>query len=163
VVEFGGKTVVHGVNGEVSVDWNDFWKHAYHGNDQLDYAVHHLRNELLPAAEGVEQSTPHFNVSVGIARQSDFGVPVEVRVTWQDGSETDLVWAGDDWVWEYSWPDVEQPAVMVEIDPRRRLMLDRDWLNNVKVIKPSHERSLDYAVQVMLWAQQVLFYYGGAG
>jgi hypothetical protein len=163
VLEFGGKTVVHGANGEVPVDWNLFWQQAYHGNDRLDYSVHHLRNELLPATGNGEQSTPHFNVSVGIARRSDFGVPVEVRVTWQDGSATDLVWAGDDWVWEYSWPNAEQRAVMVEIDPRRRLLLDGDWLNNVQVVEPSHERSLDYAVQVMLWAQQVLFYYGGAG
>jgi len=84
-------------------------------------------------------------------------------VTWKDGSQSDLVWAGDDWVWEYSWPDSSQPAVRVEVDPRRRLMLDRNWLNNVKEAEPSHERGLDYAVQVMVWAQQVLHYYGGNG
>ena len=161
VKEYGGDTVLSGVNGEVRIDWAEFWQHAYHGNDQLDFAVHHLNNEALPTSDA--SKAPRYSVSFAISRRSTFAVPVEVRVTWQDGSQTDLVWAGDDWVWEYSWPDASQPAIRVEIDPRRRLMLDRDWLNNVKEADPSHERGLDYAIQVMLWAQQVLHYYGGNG
>ena len=165
VHEFGGATVLQGENGAVQLDWNAFWKHAYHGNDQLDYAVHHIQSELLPASTTSETAadSPRFSVSIGIARRSSFAVPVEIRVTWEDGSQTDLVWAGNDWVWEYSWPESAQRAVMVEIDPQRRLMLDRDWLNNTQIAEPDHQRGFDYAVQVMLWAQQVLHYYGGNG
>ncbi len=169
VLEFGGDTVLRGSNDEVPVDWVAFWKHAYHGNDQLDFAVHHIHSERLPSSASLTDAGdsaevgPLFNVSIGVSRRSSFAVPVEVRVTWEDGSETDLVWSGDDWVWEYSWTQATQRAVMVEIDPRRRLMLDRDWLNNVEVVEPTHERGFHYAVQVMLWAQQVLFYHGGSG
>ncbi|MHC4824575.1 MAG: M1 family metallopeptidase [Planctomycetota bacterium] len=162
VLEFGSGCELRGSNGLVRVDWADFWKHAYFGNAVLDYSVHHLVNAETPP-DGKATGAPRFQVSVGITRRTDFAVPVEIRVTWEDGSATDLVWAGDDWTWSYTWADHPERAIKLEIDPDRRLMLDRDWLNNTRTLEPQEQHAWHIGVQTMLWAQQVLQYFGGVG
>ena len=42
-------------------------------------------------------------------------------------------------------------------------MLDRDRLDNAVRAEPDRERAGNVALRVLLWAQQVLHYYGGAG
>jgi len=162
VLEFGHGASLSGENGTVLIDWADFWEHAYVGNAPMDFAVHHLSN--VPSLQnGATSTAPRFEVEIGITRTTDFEVPVEVRVTWEDGSATDLVWAGDDWVWNYRWTEHPQQAVKVEIDPRRRLLLDKNWLNQTSTREPHPQNAWHVGVQAMLWAQQVLQYFGGVG
>jgi len=162
VLEFGQGASLSGENGTVVIDWAGFWEHAYVGNAPMDFAVHHLIN-VPSLQDGTTSDAPRFEVEIGITRTTDFEVPVEVRVTWEDGSATDLVWAGDDWVWSYRWSEHPQQAVKVEIDPRRRLMLDKNWLNQTLTREPHSENAWHIGVQTMLWAQQVLHYFGGVG
>jgi hypothetical protein len=51
----------------------------------------------------------------------------------------------------------------VEIDPERRYILDRDWLNNARGQTARKDLSFDYVVQLMLWTQQFLQFHGGGG
>ncbi|MDA0666905.1 MAG: M1 family metallopeptidase [Planctomycetota bacterium] len=162
VQEFGHGASLKGENQSVTMDWANFWEHAYVGNAPMDFKVHHLTS--IPSMQtGQTSGAPQFDVEIGITRSTDFAVPVEVRVTWEDGSATDLVWAGNDWVWTYQWSKHPMPAAKVEIDPRRRLLLDRDWSNNTFTREPHSENAWHVGVQTMLWAQQVLQYFGGVG
>ena len=162
LLEFGSGAGLSGANGVVAIDWAKLWQHAYHGNAEMDFAVHQLSNVPMKA-DGTESTAPRWNVSFSVTRATEFEVPVEVRVTWEDGSATDLVWAGDDWVWRQDWTEHPQQAIKVEVDPRRRLILDRDWGNNTITREPDADRAWHVGVQTMLWAQQVLQYFGGVG
>ena len=139
----------------LTLDWADFWRQAYHGEQRLDYAARSLASR--PLADG------GYDVHAVVQRVGDFRVPVEIHLTWADGSATDYVWDGQAPVWELDLAGATQAAVRLEVDPRRLLLLDRDWLNNARAAEPDSERSRNGALRVLLWAQQVLHYYGGAG
>jgi hypothetical protein len=157
VQELASDTALEGVNGSVPVSWAAFWQAAYLGTEELDFRLEHFSSE--PSADG----DGTFAVRVELARNSDFFVPVEVDVEWEDGTTTRLVWDGADWQWSYAWQHSAQPAVRVEIDPERRYILDRDWLNNARGQTARKDLSFDYVVQLMLWTQQFLQFHGGGG
>jgi len=157
VQEVASDTTLQGVNGSVTISWATFWQAAYFGNEELDFKVEEFHNDLSAKGDG------SFDVSLRISRRSDFFVPVEVDVEWEDGSVSRLVWSGADWQWSYVFEGSPQPAVRVDIDPERRLVLDRDWLNNSVQLNTDNELSLAYAMQLMLWTQQFLQFHGGGG
>jgi len=148
--------------GELALDWPRFWQQAFHDNRTLDFGVHRLVNQ------GVPGDTPgdvplRWDVVLELRRYGDFVVPVEVRVGWDDGGSTDLVWDGEEpWV-RYRWPGEGRRAVSVEIDPERKLLLDRDWLNNSALAEPEEARALQAGLRTLIWAQQVLHHAGGRG
>lgn len=159
LLEFGQGVAFEGEEGRVAVDWAQFWKQAYHGNDRMDFAVHRLIHEQVSTGE----QAPRYDVHVRLSRRTGFRLPVEVRVHWQDGTTSDHVWDGQDGIGHLELRDRAQKATAVEVDPHRRLMLDVDWLNNRLEVEPDRSQAWHHAVQVMLWAQQLLHYYGGAG
>jgi len=159
LAEGQGAEVV-GTEERVTIDWQSFWKHAYLENDRLGFSVHHLRNVPAPAAE---DGSARFTVYAGIRRVSDFAVPVPIRITWDDGSSTTHVWDAKTWTWDQRFEQAPMRAVRLDIDPERLLMLEDDWLDNSLQLDADDEISWDMGIQVMLWAQQVLQYYGGSG
>jgi len=139
----------------VGIDWADFWRQAYHGEARMDFAAHRLANHA--------NEDGGFDVVASVRRVGGFRVPVEIRIHWSDGSATDYVWEGEGPVWDLHLEGSELRAERLQVDPRRLLMLDRDWLNNEIRIDPGTRRAGAAALRVLLWAQQVLHYYGGAG
>jgi len=161
VLEEGHGAEVTGSDGAaVTIDWQAFWRHAYLGNDRLGFSVHHLRNV---AAAPAEDGSARYQVYAGIRRVSDFAVPVPIRLTWEDGSTTTYVWDAKDWTWDRSFADMPLRALRLDIDPERTLLLEDDWLDNSMTLEPDQRRSWDMGIQVMLWTQQLLQFYGGAG
>jgi hypothetical protein len=140
---------------EVAIDWRDFWRQAYHGEERMSFAAERL------------VQVPHegggWDVHMTVRRMEAFRVPVEIRLTWADGSTSDYVWDGQASVWQRSVEGATQRAVRLEVDPRHLLMLDRDRLDNAVVAEPDDRRARNASLRVLLWAQQVLHYYGGAG
>jgi hypothetical protein len=144
----------------VPIDWTAFWRHAYEGNDRLGFKAHHLRN--IPAA-AAEDGSARWTVHAGIHRTSDFAVPVPIRLTWEDGSTTTMVWDAADWTWDHTIAASPLKALRLDIDPERLLILEDDWIDNSISLTPDQGIAWDLGVQAMLWAQQVLHFYGGAG
>lgn len=148
--------------GQLELDWEAFWRQAFHENHALDFGVHRLLNQ------GVLGETPgdvplHWDVTLELRRYGDFVAPVEVRVVWDDGGSTDLVWDGREPWTRYRWAGEGRRAVSAEVDPRRRLLLDRDWLNNSLLAEPDEARAFQAGLRTLIWAQQVLHHAGGRG
>jgi hypothetical protein len=64
------------------------------------------------------------------ARRLEAGIaPVEVMTTFADGTQRRELWDGlaPSQSYEYTLPS---PAVQVEVDPERKLLLDTRWANN---------------------------------
>ncbi len=162
VQEFASDVRLEGENGSFAVDWGEFWRQAYDGNDTMDFAVVYLRNlEQTSSAEA--ESTGPYQVELALSRRGGFHLPVEVRITWEDGSQSQLVWPGKQWSWRYRWQDAPQRALRVEVDPDHHLLLDQNWLNNRLQLQPEADAHWDAGLRALLWAQQVLHYFGGVG
>lgn len=166
--EFGAGASVGGV----AVDWSAFWEQAYHGDEALDFGVHRLANvALLEEEDGAPRPAPRWEWVVEVRRYGGFRVPVEIWIQLDDGSLVREAWDGRDpwWRWRPA-QDQARPArgdprrvVQVIVDPERRLLLDRDWLNNTRRAEPDRGRARGLAWRVLLWAQLVLHAYGGLG
>jgi len=140
---------------QVLIDWRDFWRQAYHGEERMSFAADSLVQAPLEGGG--------WDVHLTVRRLAAFRVPVEIRVTWADGSASEFVWDGQGPVWQHTVTAASQRAVRLEVDPRRLLMLDRDQLDNARAAEADSTRATNTALRVLLWAQQVLHYYGGAG
>lgn len=165
VEEFGMGAQVGGDTG-VAVDWPGFWEQAYFGNDALDFGVSRLVNlpsVLDPQALQRGTADDRWDVILEVRRYGGFRVPVEIEIRWDDGTSSRSVWDGEDWWWRYEVASSPRRAVRAEVDPDRRLLLDRNWLNNTRLAQPQGGRARNLAWRAMLWAEQVLHFYGGAG
>jgi hypothetical protein len=175
LAEFGAGATVSGLDTSgvvqtVSFDWHDFWQQAYHGNDRMDFGVARLDNRPSVAdstagqgdgAEPYEENI--WDVRIAVRRYDGFRVPVEIRVHWSDDTITNHLWAGQDSVWKLERLRHDTKAMRVQVDPEHKLMLDRNRLNNERRVEPDHDRAWNYSVRALLWAQQVLHWYGGMG
>ncbi|MCH2113263.1 MAG: M1 family metallopeptidase [Planctomycetes bacterium] len=136
--------------GETVLDWKDLWTQAYDENSWMDFAIHRLVNL-------------GDDVFLELRRHGSFRVPVEVEVVFDDGSVESLSWDGqDDWT-RFEWKSPGKKAVSAFLDPQRRLLLDRDWLNNSRTVEGDTSRGRNIGLRALLWAQQVLHYAGGMG
>lgn len=155
VREFGAGAALEAGGERVRLDWDGFWEQAYRGNDRLDYGVSEFAQ--YPAPEG------GWTVELGVRRHDGFRVPVEIRLIWEDGGAEDWVWDGQGELWTRRIERSARRAAALVVDPERRLLLDRDWLNNARRAEPRADRARNAGARVWLWAQQLLHWAGGVG
>ncbi|MDP6962776.1 MAG: M1 family metallopeptidase [Planctomycetota bacterium] len=139
------------------IDWQQFWEHAYYQNHELDFSAHYLKNQ--------EIEDGNYHVEIGLRRRGEFVLEVDVEVSFENGEKHLYVWDGVDSAKRIDLGTFPSKAVRLEIDPQRKLMLDSNWLNNSKLASGAEtdDNAWNIAVRTMLWAQQVLHYFGGAG
>ena len=133
----------------------------------LDYAVVRISNELLPAEQGVfGASVPAFSYRDGsgtqislskveVQRKGDWVFPVELLVTFEDGTTQTLHWSGVEGskVFEFrGGPKV----VSAQIDPQHKIGLDIDWNNNSMTLQPETAPLWKYAAKTIFWVQQMM-------
>lgn len=133
----------------------------------LDYAVTRISNEELPAQQGVfgahatgftyqNGSGPRTLLSkVEVQRRGDWVFPVEVLVTFEDGSSHTLHWSGEEGarVFECSGPS---KVVSAQIDPQHKIGLDIDQNNNSYTLQPEAAPLWKYAAKAIFWIQNLL-------
>lgn len=155
VKEFAPGTALAGGGERAEVDWDAFWTQAYQLNDRLDFGVMELNQRQ--AADGT------WTLDLGVRRYGRFRVPVEIRLVWEDGAVQDFVWSGTSDLWTKRIEHSPQRAALLLVDPERRLLLDRDWLNNARRAAPDPAPARNAGLRAWLWAQQLLHYAGGVG
>ncbi len=138
----------------VPLDWDALWAQAYQLNDRLDYGV----MEFAQRRDG-----DAWTLDLAVRRYGGFRAPVEIRLVWEDGSRQDFIWSGAEELWQKRIERSPQRAALLLVDPERRLMLDRNWLNNARRAAPDARRARNAAVRTWLWAEQVLHHAGGVG
>jgi Peptidase family M1 domain len=167
VREFATGATLGGPDG-IPIDWNSFWNQAYRGSQTVDFGVHRLVN--LPHLQSdpdndsrVRETEGKWDVRVEIRRLGEFVVPVEIDVHWSDHMSTRYYWNGQDPTWTLAVPGSERKALQVVIDPDRKLILDRNWLNNSRTVDPNDDFARQAGVRALLWAQSMLHFFGGIG
>lgn len=124
-------------------DFERFFQDALYSSAAFDYSVE---------SPGVAREGDVFRSAVTARRLGDGVIPVDVVTTFEDGHQEWEVWDGDArWQrYEYVRPS---PAVKVEVDPERKLLLDTRWSNNSHTTWYNAEPVLR-AAAALLWLAQ---------
>jgi len=82
--------------------------------------------------------------------------PVDVVTTFESGERARERWDGRD-RWKLYVYDKPSPAVSVAVDPDRALLLDVDYTNNSRTLKPrTREAGLKWMLKWIVWAQDLM-------
>jgi hypothetical protein len=128
-------------------DLTGFFDQVYRSSNVFDYGV----SELSSNAEGSQ-----YHTSVVVRRYGEAIFPVDVAVTFKDGSSVREKWNGRDrWkLYSYLRP---QPAASAVVDPERVLLLDVNVTNNSQTLTPAGGKAATkWAVKWMVWLQDHL-------
>ncbi len=148
-----------------------FFDNTWYSSNLFDYAVDHIDNNAIPPPRGVfnanggpvdsaAMKAPRtaYVSEVVITRKGEAIAPVEVLITFEDGSTRHEAWDGRDrWV-KYSYP-TDVPVVSAVVDPDHKLVMDINWDNNSQVVRPPGFRSLAtrrIASKFLFWVQNAL-------
>ncbi len=151
------------------LDWffDQFLKTA----GSLDYAVSSIRyreeaeplgfygGELLKPESGKDvrnkEARKIYRNEVVVQRKGELFFPQEILVTFEDGEEVRETWDGRD-RWKryiYKRPIKIKSALL---DPENKILLDVNFFNNSKVMKPDRVSPLKYALVLALKFQEFL-------
>jgi hypothetical protein len=133
----------------------------------LDYSVSHISNDVLFAPQGIfGKNTADIQYKDGrgarqslsevtVQRKGDWIFPVELLVTFEDGSTETLHWSGEEGmkVFEFSG---SKKIISAQIDPNYKLSLDVDINNNSMTLQTESAPLWKYALKAIFWVQNVL-------
>lgn len=108
-------------------DLSPLWNELMRGSGAVDYAVAEATSEP-------DESDGSFASTATIERRGERRLPVEIELRFADGSTRRAVWDGRE-----RWARlraVGPPLVDVRLDPRRRLVLDADRLDDSLRLAP---------------------------
>jgi hypothetical protein len=129
-----------------------FFDQVYRGSQVFDYGV--------DAFTSKEMGDRAFHTIVTARRYGDGVFPVDVKVTYKDGQEQTWTWDGRD-RWKMFEADRPSPAVSVEVDPRRVLLLDVNRTNNSAALEPAGPAAArKWSLVWLVWLQDQLLTYG---
>jgi hypothetical protein len=130
-----------------------FFDQVHNSANVFDYGVDLLRSERL--GDGDEHET-----TVVVRRHGDAIFPVDLIVTFEDGSSERERWDGAERWRLYRFTRTAR-ARDAALDPDRVLLLDLNYTNNSRTLQP---RASEAATKWMLtwigWAQDLLMTYG---
>lgn len=132
------------------------------GTGVLDYAVARVTVRpvppLRPSASGERRPArpPRYRSEIIVARRGDIRLPVEIAVTYDDGSETREVWDGSTRWYRIVVTSTHQ-ATAARVDPDGKLPLDANRLNNSRLRTPGTRGIVRLAGRWGVWLQAALF------
>jgi hypothetical protein len=158
-----------------SLGW--FFDQVLYSPDKLDYAVTGLRSEEVQEPKGIfdgkataagksktETATgadrrtawkPVFRNTVVVARLGEWAFPQEIKVTFADGKEVRETWDGRD-RWKKFVYTLPVKLASAQVDPDNRYLLDVNFANNSRTLKPTPWAARKYALGFMGWIQHLL-------
>ncbi len=143
-----------------------FDKSIYHALE-LDYAVTHVTNEIIPAKQGQfgakagefsyeDGSGAASTISkVELQRKGDWVFPVEVLIRFEDGSTQTRYWSGEEGIKIFEFTGSSK-AVSAHIDPYQKIGLDVDLNNNSLTLQPATNPLWKYTIKTIFWVQNLL-------
>lgn len=143
------------------LEW--YFSQTLDGTGQLDYAVARIEGRDVKPVAGRERdagaaeapSPPRYRTEVIVERRGEVRMPVDIVVTFDDGSETREVWDGQE-----RWRRLDivstQRAAYAVVDPDNKLALDVDRLNNSRMRQPGTRGIVRLAGRWGLWMQGLL-------
>ena len=131
-----------------------FVDQVHRGSNTFDYAVESLRSFPVGGADGSGNGV--FETTVVVRRHGEAVFPVDVRVTFDDGTR-----AGERWYGQERWKVLRftrvAEAVSAEVDPDRVLLLDVNRTNNSVALQPrTTQAARKWSLVWMTWLQDLL-------
>lgn len=143
-----------------------FFDQVLYGTELCDYAVASISNEPISLPAGIFEDTedcirtedarpPQFRSKVIVYRLEGLYFPVEVAVTFEDGSVVTEHWDGKGRSQEFVY-EGRSKAVIAEVDPERKLYLDKNFINNSLALEPPVAGVRKYVLQFLFWMQNAM-------
>ena len=132
-----------------------FFDQVYRSANTFDYAAQELISER-PAG----RATAPYRTTVAVQRRGEATFPVDVVTTFENGEQVRERWNGLEPRVTYVY---EKPsrATAVQVDPQRVLLLDVNYTNNSRTLRPrGDEASLKWGLRWMVWLQDLMLTYG---
>jgi hypothetical protein len=133
----------------------------------LDYAVTRISNASIAAPQGLfgEKADSFTHKSgagpalllstVEVQRKGDWVFPVEIMVTFEDGSTQTLYWSGEEGMRVFEFTG-RSKVVSAQLDPQQKLALDVDLNNNSLTLQPDKTPLWKYAAKAVFWIQNLM-------
>ncbi len=153
---------------EQDLGW--FFDQFFRSPGKLDYAVGNIKSDEIKAPEGifdgdflpfnesdksVEKAETMYRSEVSVVRKGELIFPQEIRIVFEDGQVVEETWDGQDRWKKFIY---ERPVRIdhVQIDPERKILLDTNFINNSRTLKPKKGFSIKSALNWMLNFQNIL-------
>lgn len=159
--------VVNEVSGR---DMTWFFDQVYRSSNVFDYAVEELKTGPAAVSGFIDtgskprfearQVTPGRQRTVVVARRLGEAIfPVDVQVTFADGTKVRERWDGRD-RWKSFVYERAAAAVKAEVDPDHVLLLDVNFTNNSRLAAPATDAAArKWALKWVGWLQDLLLTY----
>lgn len=95
---------------------------------------------------------------VTISRRGDIHMPIEILIHFDSGKEVHEFWDGKEASKIYTYK-LNEKVDYVQIDPKERIAIDRDILNNSYSIKNSIAPSAKWTTKFLFWAQNAIQFF----
>jgi hypothetical protein len=129
-----------------------YFDQAVYGTNILDYEIHGAHSDLVKWYEITPTEPKLYRTSVTVHRKGDFVFPVDLKITFDDGSSKLEHWDGRDrWV-RYSY-DRAARIKSAEIDPQQKVWLDRNFFNNSRTVD-GDDRAIHKLLNIWIFAAE---------
>ncbi|MFT4666120.1 MAG: hypothetical protein ACI8YQ_004066 [Polaribacter sp.] len=144
-------------------DMNWFFDQAIYGTELCDYRVSNISNDLQTEPFGIlgtsedciapqEAEGNNYSSTVTVQRLEGMKIPVDVQVTFEDGTTLIENWDGQERSKTFYY-EGNKKVMSAIIDPLRKIYLDKNFTNNSYTIAPQKTGIRKYAIQLMTWLQ----------
>lgn len=148
-----------------------FFDQVYRSSNVFDYGVQDLRSaEVLPPIGYVDPlpSAPAgrttrlegriamHRTEVVVRRYGEATFPVDVVTVFENGERARERWDGQD-RWKLYVYERRSPAVSAQVDPQRVLLLDVNYTNNSRTLKPrARPAATKWMLKWLMWVQDLM-------
>ncbi len=151
----------HGNRFGENMNW--FFDQAIYGTELCDYTVSNISNNLHTNPFGIlspsedctaptESTEDNYSSTVTVQRLEGMKIPVELLVTFEDGTTLTENWDGQERSKTFHYEGDKKISSAI-IDPLRKIYLDKNFTNNSYTITPQKTGIRKYAIQLMTWLQ----------
>ena len=150
-----------------NMDW--FFDQVLYGTGVCDYAVTALANNRtiepagnLPGGHDAADSAGALVSTVTVSRLGEVMLPVDVRVSFEDGSEVTEWWDGKDRNVSFTYRRGVQVDRAV-VDPGGKIPIDVNAINNSRAARPPSAPARPFTARLVFWLQTLLQFVGVFG
>jgi len=163
--------IVNEITGE---DYSWFFQQLLEGSNELDYRVASISSrkekikrgifdiegekKLLPEENAEKDTADNYHTVVRINRNGEVIMPVEILFVFTDGDSLMKKWDGTQrWVkYEFFKP---AKLKLAAVDPHQKLLLDSNFANNSRTLKPNNKLETEISVKMLYWFQSILEFF----
>lgn len=147
-----------------------FFDQFFRSPEKLDYAVGTISSSEIEGPEGLFEGEPVlsgekdkrekneqtiYRNEVTVVRKEKLVFPQEIKIVFADGEVVEETWDGRD-KWKRFVYDRPAKLDYVQIDPKRKILLDTNFINNSRTLEPKKGFSVKSALSWMLNFQNIL-------